>query len=450
MSTEFKAEKVCLINLGCHKNLVDAETILGALDDAGFVVTNDPVKAEIVMVNTCGFLEAAREESAEILLDMASLRRQGDIQWLAVTGCMADRDRLWLKERIPEIDQFVSSFQLDEIPRLIRYRQQDLPMLKSADFQWSMSPRWLSTPPSYAFIKIADGCGNKCAYCRIPYLRGELRSKPVDDILEEASAIIESGRREIILISQDSTSYGQDIRGAFGFTELVKEISLLPELRRLRLMYLYPSRTDRNLLILMRETPAICDYLDIPLQHVNQRVLKAMNRSLPGFKGESGSYTERYLREIREIVPDITIRTTLMTGFPGEDQKAYEELEALVDSELVDHLGVFAWSPEPDTPSWSLKDQWDRQIGEDRAARLYEIQAGYVEARNVRKLGKRVEIVIDEVEEDHQGVCWSVGRMVSQAPEVDGVVRVVGAHEPGEYLSVTLDSVDIYDFSAII
>ncbi|MCD4655676.1 30S ribosomal protein S12 methylthiotransferase RimO [bacterium] len=447
----FRAKKtiVCFANLGCHKNQVDAENILGSLDDAGFVITDNPSQADIIIVNTCGFLRAARQESAELLMEMSAYRRKGQLKRLVVAGCMADRDREWLLDVVPEIDQFVSSFQLDSIPELIVAEQSETPALQAGNFQWSESPRWITTPLSYGFLKISDGCDNVCNYCRIPYLRGPFRSKPRKDIIEEAVEILETGRREIVLISQDNTSYGKDDRKNGDFTDLIAEISCLDGLKRLRLMYMYPSRIDRELLKLMADRNNICKYLDIPLQHVNPEVLRDMNRKLPGFKNEPPLDAQTFFNEIRMLVPGITIRTTLMTGFHAETDRAFREMEEFVESGNIDHLGVFSWSPEPDTPAWKFSEDLDIEIAEERAADLLEVQAMIVEERNRELLGRVLEIVIDEVDDEFDEIL-SIGRMESQAPEIDGHVSIQGKFEPGSYLNVHLDGLDVFDFTGTL
>ncbi|HPQ41513.1 MAG TPA: MiaB/RimO family radical SAM methylthiotransferase, partial [bacterium] len=335
----------CVVNMGCHKNQVDAEVIIGLLDDAGYTVVADPSISDIIIINTCGFIAAARQESAEMLAEMARYRRDGVLKRLVVAGCMADRDRRWLLDNAPAPDLFVSSYDLDRIPEYLAAPDGSPPPMSPEAFVWPQSTRWVSTPRSFGFIKIADGCNNRCTYCRIPHLRGGFRSKNRDDIIAEAEELIETGRRELVLLSQDTTAYGSDRSGNGDFTELVDTLSGLDGLKWLRLMYLYPSRISPRLLDLMNERETICRYLDIPLQHVNSEVLTKMNRRLPGFAGGNSMPADRFIGEIRRRVPGITIRTTLMTGFPGESHAAFGEMAAFVEAGHVDHLGVFAWSP---------------------------------------------------------------------------------------------------------
>lgn len=438
---------VCLVNLGCHKNQVDAEVILGALDDAGFPVAADPSAAEIIIINTCGFLDAARRESIEMLAEMSRYRRDGVLRKLVVAGCMADRDRRWFEAHDFAPDLYVSSYDLDRIPERILFPEKSLPAKTPEDFIWPQSPRWVSTPRSYGFIKIADGCDNRCAYCRIPYLRGGFRSKARADIIAEAEELLETGRREIVLLSQDTTSYGSDRAGNGNFTNLVDELSQLAGLKWLRLMYLYPSRIPRRLLELMDSRETICRYLDIPLQHTHPEILKRMQRQRPGFAGERPMTAPEFIKAIRRAVPDVTIRTTLMTGFPGETDEIFDEMQAFVADGHVDHLGVFTWSPEPDTPAWQWADRADGAIAEARAAQLMETQADIVETGNRRLLGRVREIVVDSVERVDTAI-MAEGRLMSQAPEVDGVVRIPGRWVPGQWLDVRLTGCSLYDFEA--
>lgn len=421
--------------------------MLGLLDDAGYRMVSEPKTADIILVNTCGFLGVAREESLEMLRDMAEYRRTGCLKRLVVTGCMADRDRQWLQHRVDGIDQFVSSFQLD---RLIELIQPEIPIpepLPSRSFQWSRTPRWVSTPLSYGFVKISDGCDNCCAYCRIPFLRGPFRSKPADDVLLETVEMVESGRKEIVVISQDTTSYGKDGKSEGGFLSLIERMAGVPGLRRLRLMYLYPSRIDERFLEMMMAHPAICRYLDIPLQHTDPAILMAMNRAVPGWMAGGTDPVLRFIENVRKNVPGIAIRTTLMTGFPGEDEASFQSMLDVVENGAFDHLGVFVWSPEPDTPAAGIRSGLvEHGIAEDRASKLMVAQAEVVEDRNRSRLGETVMVVVDGPDTDCEG--YVTGRTEFQAPEVDGIVRIGRDLPAGSWGWVRLNSRDMCDFEA--
>ena len=438
----------CFVNLGCHKNQVDAEVILGSLDDSGFNLLDQPESADFILVNTCGFIEPARNESIEMLREMDSRRSSGSK--LVVTGCMADRDRDLLAKHVPAIDLFLSSFRLDDIPGLLLDDAQLQVPQKASDFYWAESPRWLSTPESYAYVKISDGCDNCCTYCRIPYLRGPFRSRPKSIIMDEVQDIIETGRHEIVLISQDSTSWGKDFTDEGSLASLVRAISDLDGVRRLRVMYGYPAGLDRELLELMAERDNICSYLDIPFQHTHPEILRAMNRRMPGFAGEPVMGATEFVQEIRRMVPDITLRTTLMTGFPGETADRFEDMLEFVESGNVDHLGVFAWTCEPNTPAVQMERDVDLRLAEERASMLTMLQSEQVEERNQELIGQVHEVVIDGALEWDNGDGHPVvmGRLESQAPEIDGHVQVSGLYGSGEYLEVRLTDVDVYDFTA--
>ena len=440
-----KRQTACLVNLGCHKNQVDAEIMMGVLDDRGYRLVIDPAEAELIIVNTCGFLAAAREESLQTIREMAGFRRGGRLQCLVVAGCMADRDRQWLLDRVDGIDRFASSFQLDRLDQVIRGEEPFQTPLSYQDFQWARTARWVSTPRSFGFVKISDGCDNRCAYCRIPFLRGPFRSKPPDDIILELEELVASGRKEAVIISQDSTSYGKDLELPGGFHGLMKRMASVPGLKRLRLMYLYPSRVDEALLDIIGGHPVICRYLDMPLQHTDPKILQAMNRHVPEWMTRGTDPVLKFLERIRKAVPGITIRTTLMTGFPGETDGSFRSMRDVVESGAFDHLGVFAWSPEPDTGAYgATRGCVERTVAEDRASQLMTVQAEVAETRNRALLGSSLEVVVDGPDEDEEG--YVVGRTEFQAPEVDGWVRMKADLPAGEWGYVRLDHVDLHDF----
>ncbi len=444
-----KCEKICLVNLGCHKNQVDSEIIIGVLDDAGYQFISDPEDADIIIVNTCGFLQAAREESVEMLLLMNSYRKKGRLKKLVVAGCMADKDRHYLTREVRQIDQFISPFHLDRAAFVLQESHPVEAPVSSGLVQFPKAMRWITTPPSYGYLKISDGCNNQCAYCRIPFLRGSFQSKPPDDVILESAEIIDSGRREIVIISQDTTAYGTDNPLYGDFTGLLSQIVKIPGLRWLRLMYLHPAGISDTLLQFIADHPVICRYLDIPLQHTDPEVLKRMNRRIPGTHGSKTDRIYSFLEHIRKSIRGVAIRTTLMTGYPGETEKAFRNMLELVDSGAFDHLGVFSWSPEPDTAAFAYRqDAVDRYTAEERAAMLLSAQAEIVEARSQERLGSECLIVIDGPDETVPG--YVLGRTEFQAPEVDGWVRVRGNYSAGSWLQVRLTGVDMYDYQAVV
>jgi ribosomal protein S12 methylthiotransferase len=445
-----KNQTVCLVNLGCHKNQVDAELILGELDNAGYSINSNPDRADIIIVNTCSFLNAAREESVDVIREMLEYKKTGRLKQLVVAGCMADRDRLYLMPVKNGIDQFLSPFQIGKTTQILQPDQPvQPPVSPGGRCRRQAGIRLMTTPRSFGFLKIADGCDNRCAYCRIPYLRGAFRSRPPEDIIRETMGLIESGRREIVMISQDSTSYGKDNPQYGNLQELLQKLVRLAGLKWLRLMYLYPSGLDEDFLRFVADNPFICRYLDIPLQHTNPRILKKMNRRIPGLPGQASPATGDFLDRIRSLVPGITIRSTLMTGYPGEDEKVFREMLSLVEAGAFDHLGVFSWSCEPDTVAMRYRaDAVDRDIAEERTAMLMQAQAEVVDARSRSRLNRICEVVVDGPDEDDEGSV--IGRTEFQAPEVDGWVRLRGNYESGSWLQVRLIEAELYDFNGII
>lgn len=423
---------VALVSLGCSKNTVDSEKILGEIRRSAGIITGNPAEADIIIVNTCGFLGAARDEALETIREMAEYKVRGNLSHLVVTGCMIPMDRTLIAAEIPSVDLFVTPFEHEKI----------IDLLDSVDSTGDTREtqesgnRLFVTPQSYGYLKISDGCDNRCAYCRIPALRGGYRSFSRETILQDARRIIETGRREIVIVSQDNTRYGEDLPQGPSTESLMEELADLPGLVWLRLMYMYPSRISDNLLDLMARHPKICRYLDIPLQHIDSGMLRRMHRSY-----DEDSITKLMAR-LREKMPDITLRTTLMTGFPGEDTQAFETMKSFVQKGFVDHLGVFTFSPEPGTPAVKMDGQVSPEIAKTRRDKLMETQQKISLRANQKHVGLRKTVLVDEWREDRKGV---IGRMVSQAPEVDGVVFIDADIEPGSVLTVTITAADEYD-----
>lgn len=449
MPVKKKSDKtVCLIGLGCPKNQVDAEMILGELDSAGFEISIDPEQADTIIVNTCSFLKAARLESLEIIEQMLDLKKAGFIKQVVVSGCMADYDRRYLGAIGEEIDQFLSPFHIDQTLQILTGSNPVQMPMKPGKHYRPEGSRLVTTPRSYGYLKIADGCDNHCAFCRIPYLRGSFRSREPEDVIFEAQGLVESGRREIVVISQDNLSYGKDNLKIGDLCDLLKNLVRIKDLKWLRLMYLYPAGITEALLRFVADNPVICRYLDLPLQHVDAHVLKGMNRRVPLLPGQVSMDLGEFLETIRKWIPGITIRATLMTGYPGENKKSFEKMLNLVAEGAFDHLGVFTWSCEPNTKAAKLQSEAvERQEAEERAAQLMEVQADVVVKRNRERLNKVYDVVIDGPD-DEEG--YMLGRLEFQAPEVDGWVRLQGDYEPGTWLKACLNNVDIYDFKGIV
>ncbi len=427
---------VAMVSLGCSKNTVDSEKILGEIRRAGGRITGNPADAGIIIVNTCGFLQAARDEALDTIREMAGYRTHGNLTRLVVTGCMVPADRQEI-ENIPGVDLSVTPFEHEKIIQLIASNDSPPGSCSTS----GQDHRLFVTPPSYGYLKISDGCDNRCAYCRIPSLRGGYRSFSEAAILRDAQRIIETGRREIVVISQDNTRYGEDFPEGPFIADLMETLAELPHLLWLRLMYMYPSRLSDELLDLMAGQPKICRYLDIPLQHIDSRMLRRMNRSYD----ESSIY--RLMDRIRTKVPGIALRTTLMTGFPGEDESGFEAMRSFVQKGYLDHLGVFTFSPEPGTPAFTMDGQVPLETAEVRRDELMQIQQSISLKANQKRVGRREIVLVDERLDN--GGNSVVGRMASQAPEVDGVVYIDTDIAPGSVLEVVITDADHYDCRGI-
>ncbi len=416
---------VAVVSLGCAKNQVDAEQMLGSLYRSGYSITNDAGEADVIVVNSCGFIKAARTETIETVHEMNRYREEGKLKTLILAGCMAGDDRnLFLSEC--RIDAVLPPFRPDALAELIRNgrirHRRDAgrlpPLILPAE------ERILTTSGAHAYVKIADGCRNRCAYCRIPGLRGPFRSKAADDVILEIESLLAEGVMEINIVSQDCTLYGSDTDGNEDLPGLIRRIDTLAGDFRFRLLYLHPDRVDERLMISMAKCTKICRYIDMPLQHVSRRILARMNRS-----GDPDSIRKK-LKMVRRYVPNIAIRTTLMTGYPGETEGDFEEMIRLVGEGWFNHLGVFSFSPEPDTPAAALRQSVDVRLAEDRRAELAELQGEIAEECFSWLEGRVVPLVVDLPEPDFPG--YTVARTEFQAPEVDSVVLVPGMHDPEE------------------
>lgn len=443
--------------MGCAKNLVDSEYALAKLAAAGFVRTEDPFQAQVVVVNTCGFINDAKQESINRLLELAYLKQDGCCLLLAATGCLAQRYLHELPEEMPEVDLWLGTEAYDELPeRLWQLLEHKMPpkeykkvrknLPEAVDCQ---SPRCLLTPPYTAYLKIAEGCSNCCSFCAIPNIRGPLRSQPLADLLAEAKRLRAAGVQELCLIAQDTTAYGRDLSNRLGSTSLLPE--LLRELDKLnfpmlRLLYAYPEGIDDELLAAMRDCHSLCHYLDIPLQHISNSVLHRMNRLL------DKEQIIELLAKLREYLPDLVIRTTLMVGFPGETEEDFTELlDFAADAEL-DWAGVFQYSQEEDTPAAAMPDQVPEEIKQRRYSELTDVLAAAATMRLERYIGSRQRVLLEQPSLDLPG--FFEARSQYQAPEVDGLIYVqnedgaLGEEHIGRLLNVEIVDTSGYDLIA--
>jgi ribosomal protein S12 methylthiotransferase len=430
--------KIGLVSLGCPKNLVDSEVMLGLAQQAGHELTNDPAAADVLVVNTCAFIDNAKQESIDTILEMARHKASGSCQRLVVTGCLAERYREELKKEIPEIDAVLGTGEVPQIVGAISgaampltffgtrapSTQHSAPSTLPTYIYDADTPRYLATPKHYAYIKIAEGCDYKCAFCIIPTLRGNYRSRPADSIVREARALAARGVKELLLISQDTTFYGID-RGERGaLARLLRELNSVDGLEWIRLLYLYPTTIDEDTLAAMADCDKVCKYIDLPLQHASDAVLRRMKRP-----GNRNTY-DRLLERIRTRVPGVALRTTFIVGFPGETEADLAELCAFVSDHAFDHVGVFTYSHEEGTSAFGLPDDVPARTKKARRGRVMRLQKGLVRTRLRRMVGQRGRIVIDGPSADHELVLR--GRLAGQAPDIDAGV-VLTECDPSSY-----------------
>jgi ribosomal protein S12 methylthiotransferase len=406
--------KIGLVSLGCPKNLVDSEVMLGLAQQAGHTLTADAAEADVLVVNTCAFIESAREESVAAILEMAALKSGGRCRRLVVTGCMAERYRDELRAEIPEIDVVLGT---GEVPQIVEAVEGSASALRDTEPTYlysDLTPRTLTTPSHLAYVKIAEGCNYKCSFCIIPRLRGAYRSRPIGSIVREAEELAARGVKELILISQDSTFFGND-RGERGaLARLLRQLDEVNGLEWIRVLYLYPTTITTETLNAIAECDKVCKYVDLPLQHASDSVLKRMRRP-----GTRASYA-RLIQKIRATIPDVAVRSTFIVGFPGETDAEFTELRAFVEETGFDHVGVFTYSHEEGTPAGRMNDNVLRRVKLARQRQLMTAQKRLVAAANRRRVGQRVRVLVDGPSAEHPLVV--AGRLSSQAPEIDPIV----------------------------
>lgn len=444
--------------MGCAKNLVDSEYALGGLRAAGFALTEDPFAAQVVVVNTCGFINDAKQESIERLLELAALKQEGECLLLVATGCLVQRYRQELPAELPEVDLWLGTDEYDQLPErlwqaLAEATGQKLARLQKAAGvkqpleRAALPERVLLTLPHTAYLKIAEGCSNRCSFCAIPNIRGPLRSQPLEQLLAEAARLKKCGVQELCIIAQDTTAYGRD---------LPEHKPLLPQLLReldklgfgmLRLLYAYPEGIDDELLSAMRDCRTVCHYLDLPLQHVSAAVLRRMNRRL------NREAVEQLLAKIRDYLPDVALRTTFMVGFPGETEADFEELLDFAAAAQLDWAGVFQYSPEEDTPAADMPEQVSDEVKARRYNQLTAVLADAGAARREQQVGSSLRVLLEQPSLDVPG--YFEARSQYQAPEVDGLIYVqnvdgsLSERHIGSWLTVEAAAAEGYDLLAV-
>lgn len=423
-----------MVSLGCPKNQVDAEQMLGMLARSGFEITSDQTEADVIVVNTCGFIESAREESIEAILDAARMKKQGKCAKVIIAGCLAQRYREDLLSELPEADAVIGTAEIGRISEICEQAllgNKRVLEVSSPAMVYGL-PRLSTTPLHYRYLKIAEGCGNRCSYCAIPLIRGNFTSRPYESILDEARGLAHEGAKELILLAQDSTAYRD---GEADLPMLLQALTRIQGVEWVRLMYAYPGRISPALMSVMAAEEKICKYLDIPVQHFDDKVLAAMNR-----RGTSEEI-RKTIELLRKRVPGIALRTSLIAGFPGETEAAFKRLLAFVKEAEFEHLGVFAYSPEEGTAAFDLKARVPADVSADRLDRIMKAQAKISLKKNKALIGTRQRALVDGMED-----LALVSRLQTQAPEIDGVVYLSETEaRPGEFIEVTITDATEYD-----
>lgn len=428
--------KVGMISLGCTKNLVDSETALGLFKEAGYTFTEDPAQADILMVNTCGFINPAKEESIDTILEMAQYKQTGRCRLLVVTGCLAQRYEKDLLQEIPEIDLMLGVNQYDQlIPAVERaLRGQGRESLCGEKYTFLEHERVLTTPAYTAYTRIGDGCSNRCTYCAIPLIRGPYRSRPLADVLGEVRHFAEQGVKEHILIAQDTTRYGTDWQETSMLPELMDQAARIPGVEWLRVLYAYPDEADDRLLEVMASHDNICKYLDLPIQHINDTLLRRMNR-----RGTAADI-RRILKKARDM--GFTLRTSLIVGFPGETEEQFQELMDFVAEARFDRMGAFAFSPEENTPAAEMPDQIPEEVKQERLDRLMKLQAQISLENNQARIGTVEKVLVTDARDG-----LFLGRSQREAPDADGAIVFTAKEAPevGSFVQVRITGAETYD-----
>ncbi len=433
--------KIGVVSLGCPKNLVDSETMLGLIHEEKYEITNDPSEAEIIIINTCGFIESAKEESINTILQMAEYKKSGSCKYIIVTGCLSQRYAEELFSELPEADAIAGVEVYDEIGSIIKrvMNGERFIMLERSKpdviytSKETFLPRILTTPSYTAYLKIAEGCDNCCSYCAIPKIRGPYRSKPMEQVLKEAKALADNGVKELIVVAQDTTRYGEDLPGGkLLLADLLKELNKIESLKWIRVMYCYPNNFTDELIETFASLDKVCKYVDLPLQHASNRLLASMNRY------DTREEVETLLAKLRKRIPGIVIRTTFIVGFPGETDADFEELKEFVEQQRFENAGVFAYSQEEGTVAGAMPNQIPDEIKQERYHELMALQAQISEEIHKDTEGQTLEVLVEGIEEDGSGLHY--GRSYREAPDIDGLVFIEnpGDIKPGCFVKVNI------------
>lgn len=432
--------KIGMISLGCPKNQVDAERMLAQFDKNGFAITDCYDGVDAVVINTCGFIDAAKQEAIENILEMAELKEEGIVGKIIVTGCLAQRYKDEILAEIPEVDTIVGIGANGDIADIVKKTIEGEKIYEMPDNSNLplVGERLLTTPEHWAYLKIADGCSNRCTYCSIPSIRGDFRSVEFETVIEEAKALAATGIKELILIAQDTTNYGADLYGKLRLPELLDALCEIEGIEWIRMLYCYPDKITDELIETMARQPKVLHYIDLPLQHADDDVLKAMNR-----RGDS-AYLREVIGKIRAAMPDAVIRTTFIVGFPGEGEKEFENLAEFVKKIEFDRLGCFAFSPQEGTPAFDFEDQIEEDVKLRRGEIIMDSQLRIVTAKNEERIGKTYRVIVEDY--DAYSDSYS-GRTYMDAPEIDGQISFITTvnYEIGDFADVVIIGVNDYD-----
>jgi ribosomal protein S12 methylthiotransferase len=433
-------KKVHMVSLGCPKNLVDSEVMLGLLSRSNHIITSDETQAEIIIVNTCSFIQEATEESIDTILKLSRYRREGLCRRLIVCGCLPQRYGSQLLEELPEVDLFIGAGQFHLINRLVEHAPRRLYVNAPPSFLYNhRTPRLISTPRHTAYVKIAEGCSRACSFCTVPKLRGRYRSRDPSSVIEEVSQLARTGIREVVLVSQDTSSYGRDLGSKITLETLLRDMVSVDGIEWIRLLYAYPHPnlfTERLIDLIAREEK-ICKYIDLPIQHINDQILKDMKR------GVTGGQLKQLIDRLRKKIPGLTLRTSLIVGFPGETEVQFRELVKFVQEVQFDRMGVFRYSPEKGTPATSLANHVPEKVKEDRYREIMEIQADISLRRNLGLIGTIQRVLVEDYCTETRYLLK--GRMASQAPEIDGEVYITKGTAISRMINLRVTHASEYD-----
>ena len=437
--------KVGVISLGCAKNLVDTEVMLGIMRDNGITITPNPAEADILIINTCAFIASAKEESITTILNFAAYKEEGKCRSLIVAGCLGQRYRQELLDEMPEIDAIVGTGAWHRIMEAVEETLSGRRVILIGDKEIiydAKTPRLITTPNYTAYVKIAEGCNHRCAFCAIPLIRGKQISRPIEDIRAEVERLADNGVKEIVLIAQDTTNYGRDIYGGVKLCELLRELVKVDKIHWLRLMYAYPTNFTDELIDLIASEPKICNYVDLPLQHADDNVLKRMHRP------DTRASIEKLLAKLREKIPNVAIRSTFMVGYPGETEEEFQNLKNFIEEQRLDKVGVFVYSPEEGTAAYEMENQIDEGVAQERYHELMSIQSLISQEINESLEGQEFEVLIEGRDMEVSEVV--AGRSYREAPEVDGQIYIENdlRSNAGDIIRVKVLAGFVYDLAA--